>query len=154
MPALSPCSLFEAHLNVGELDRSTAFYSQVLGLEQAHLNRERGVAFYWIGERGRSMLGLWAGSSSPNVMQLHLAFRVELEDLLHWQQRLIKAGVVTLDFFGEPAAEPSVIGWMPAASIFFRDPDHHLLELLVMLPDEPCPSAGIVSYSTWRQKEA
>ncbi len=98
------------------------------------------------------MLGLWAGSSSPNVMQLHLAFRVELEDLLRWQQQLTSAGVVPLDFFGLPAAEPSVIGWMPAASIFFRDPDHHLLELLALLPNEPCPSAGIVSYSTWMQQ--
>ena len=58
MPVLSPCSLFEAHLNVGELDRSIAFYSEVLGLELAHVNRERNTAFFWIGERGRSMLGL------------------------------------------------------------------------------------------------
>src|SRR5215469_6871864 len=122
MPALSPCSLFEAHLNVGELGRSIAFYSDVLGLELAHLNKERGTAFFWIGERGRSMLGLWSGSSSPNVMQLHLAFRVKLEDLPRWQQQLLNAGTVPLDFFGVPTAEPSVIGWMPAASIFFRDP--------------------------------
>jgi lactoylglutathione lyase len=152
MPALSPHSLFEAHLNVGELDRSIAFYSEVLGLELAHIDKERKTAFLWIGERGRSMLGLWAGSSSPNIMQLHLAFRVELEELLCWRERLIKAEVVPLDFFGMPAAEPSVIGWMPAASIFFRDPDSHLLELLAMLPDAPRPSAGIVSYSTWQQK--
>jgi lactoylglutathione lyase len=129
-----------------------AFYSEVLGLELAHIDKERNIAFFWIGERGRSMLGLWAGSSSPNVMQLHLAFRMELVDLLHWWQQLINAGVVPLDFFGMPAAEPSVIGWMPAASIFFRDPDNHLLELLAMLPDAPRPSAGIVSYSTWQQK--
>jgi lactoylglutathione lyase len=152
MPALSPCSLFEAHLDVGELDRSIAFYSEVLGLELAHVNAERKAAFFWIGERGHSMLGLWAGSSSPNVMQLHLAFRVQLDDLSGWREQLTKAGVVTLDFFGMPAAEPSVIGRMPAASIFFRDPDNHLLELLAMLPDAPQPSAGIVSYSTWQQK--
>jgi lactoylglutathione lyase len=151
MPTLSPCSLFEAHLNVCELDRSMAFYSEVLGLELAHINKERKTAFFWIGERGRSMLGLWAGSSSPNVMQLHLAFRVELEDLLGWRERLSKVGVVTLDFFGKPAAEPSVIAWMPAASIFFRDPDNHLLELLAMLPDAPHPSGGIVSYSAWQK---
>jgi hypothetical protein len=42
---------------------------------------------------------------------------------------------------------------MPAASIFFRDPDNHLLELLAMLPDAPRPSAGIVSYCTWQQQQ-
>ena len=57
MPALSPHSLFEAHLNVGELDRAIAFYSEVLGLEPAHIDKERKTAFLWIGERGRSMLG-------------------------------------------------------------------------------------------------
>ena len=76
---------------------------------------------------------------------------MELNDLLGWREQFTKAGVVTLDFFGMPAAEPSVIGWMPAASIFFRDPDNHLLELLAMLPDAPRPGAGIVSYSTWQQ---
>jgi lactoylglutathione lyase len=30
-------------------------------------------------------------------------------------------------------AEPSVIGWMPAAAVYFRDPDGHLLEYLPML---------------------
>ena len=77
---------------------------------------------------------------------------MELDDLLCWHEQLTKAGVVPLDFFGMPAAEPSVIGWMPAASIFFRDPDNHLLELLAMLPEASRPSAGIVSYSTWQQK--
>jgi len=154
MSALSPRALFEGHLNVGELDRSITFYSEVIGLELAHIDKERGAAFLWIGERGGSMLGLWAGSSSPNTMQLHLAFRVDLDDLLRWQQHFIRAGVICLDFFGVPATEPSVIGWMPAASIFLRDPDHHLLELLAMLPDEPCPSVGIVSYSTWLQNRA
>ncbi len=78
----SPLSLFETHLNVGDLRRSVAFYSEVIGLELAHIDTARGIAFFWIGERGHSMLGLWAGSSSPNTMQLHIAFRVELQNLL------------------------------------------------------------------------
>ena len=119
MPALSPCSLFEAHLNVGELDRSMAFYSEVLGLELAHIDKERNIAFFWIGERGRSMLGLWAGSSSPNVMQLHLAFRMELVDLLHWWQQLINAGVVPLVFFFWHARGGTFRHWMDARGFHF-----------------------------------
>jgi lactoylglutathione lyase len=149
----SPFSLFETHLNVSDLHRSVAFYSEVLKLELAHIDMAKGIAFFWIGERGRSMLGLWAGSSSPNMMQLHIAFCAELQDLLQWHQRLESAGVMALDFFGVPASEPSVIGWMPAASIFFRDLDNHLLEVISMLPDEPDAAAGIVSYITWLNRK-
>jgi len=42
-----------------------------------------------------------------------------------------------------------VIGWMPAASVFLTDPDGHLLEFIAMLPDQPRPEVGIVSYSEW-----
>jgi lactoylglutathione lyase len=149
----SPFSLFETHLNVADLHQSVAFYSEVLRLELAYIDMPKGIAFFWIGERGRSMLGLWAGSSSPNMMQLHIAFRVELRDLLQWPQRLESAGVRVLDFFGVPASEPSVIGWMPAASIYFRDPDYHLLEVISMLLDEPDAAAGIVTYSTWLSRK-
>jgi len=45
--------------------------------------------------------------------------------------------------------EPSVIGWMPAASLFFRDPDGHLLEYLTMLDEDPRPDVGVVSWSEW-----
>jgi lactoylglutathione lyase len=42
-----------------------------------------------------------------------------------------------------------VIGWMPAASVFFRDPDGHLLEYPAMLPHEPRPEADVVPYVEW-----
>jgi len=38
---------------------------------------------------------------------------------------------------------------MPAAAVYFRDPDGHLLEYLAMLDDAPRPSAGIVPDSRW-----
>ena len=50
---------------------------------------------------------------------------------------------------GEPASEPSVIGWMPAAAVYFRDPDGHQLEYLAMLPEPPRPDAGIVTWLDW-----
>jgi hypothetical protein len=42
-----------------------------------------------------------------------------------------------------------VIGWIPAASVFFNDSDGHLLEFLLILPHEPRPDAGVVPYSEW-----
>ena len=142
-------ALFETHLDVRDLDRSVAFYRDVVGLELAYRLEKRNVAFLWIGGRGRSMLGLWAGSSSPNVARLHLAFALDLEAVLAAPAALRVAGVEPLDFYEGPTAEPSVIGWMPAASVFFRDPDGHLLEFIAMLPDEPCPDVGVVPWREW-----
>jgi hypothetical protein len=34
------------------------------------------VAFYWIGRRGDSMLGLWEAGTGPQRMNLHVAFTV------------------------------------------------------------------------------
>jgi hypothetical protein len=42
-----------------------------------------------------------------------------------------------------------VIGWMPAAAVYFRDPDGHLIEYLAMLDEPPRPEVGIVSWSDW-----
>jgi len=51
--------LFEGHLTVSNLQRSMAFYGDKLGLELAQTVPERAAAFYWIGGRGSTMLGLW-----------------------------------------------------------------------------------------------
>jgi lactoylglutathione lyase len=59
-----------------------------------------------------------------------------------------------LSFFTTETDEPSVIGWMPAASVYFRDPDGHLLEYLAMLDDDPRPDLGIVPWSQWTGRAA
>jgi lactoylglutathione lyase len=141
--------LFEAHINVTNLDRSIAFYRDVVGLGLAHVSKERRAAFLWIGRPGLSMLGLWSASESPNIMQVHVAICLELEAVLTSCAALQSAGIQPLDFHGNPATEPSVIGWMPAASVFFKDPDGNLLEYLAILPDQPQPKAGVVRYSEW-----
>jgi lactoylglutathione lyase len=74
--------LFESHLNVGDLQRSMNFFGQTLGLELAEVIWKRRVAFYWIGGRGNSMLGLWESGTSPQRLSLHIAFRSDLSDLL------------------------------------------------------------------------
>lgn len=138
--------LFETHLTVADVARSTAFYRDVVGLPVALDLPERGAAFHWIGRPGTAMLGLWSTGSAPMNMQLHIAFDVALNDVLAAPAALRAHGVQPLSFFAEPADEPSVIGWMPAAAVYFRDPDGHLLEYLAMLDGPPRPEIGIVGW--------
>jgi lactoylglutathione lyase len=139
--------LFETHLTVADVPRSVAFYRDVVGLPVALELPERGAAFHWIGRPGQAMLGLWSIGSAPMNMQLHIAFDVALDDVLAAPAALRERGVEPLSFFAEPADEPSVIGWMPAAAVYFRDPDGHMLEYLAMLGGPPRPELGIVPWS-------
>ena len=141
--------LFETHLTVADVGRSTAFYRDVVGLPVALELPQRNAAFLWIGAAGREMLGLWGIGSSVNSMQLHIAFEVAREDLLGAAARLREQGVVPLSFFGRETSEPDVLGWMPAGAVYFRDPDGHLLEYLAMLDEDPRPDAGVVPWSEW-----
>lgn len=152
MAALAPAGLFETHLNVRDLDRSTAFYRDVVGLELAHVVEGRAAAFFWISGRGRAMLGLWAGSSSPNTLTLHLAFSLPLGEVTATPRRLRAAGVEPLSFHQRPTSEPTIIGWMPAASVYFRDPDGHSLEVLAMLDEPPRPDLGNIPLGEWRRR--
>ena len=141
--------LFEAHLPVAGIPRAIAFYRDVVGLELAYEVPDRGAAFLWVGEPGGAMLGLWSLGTAPMGVRLHVAFAVGLDELLSAPAALASAGVQPLSFFGEDADEPSVIGWMPAAAVYFRDPDDHQLEYLAMLDESPRPEAGITTWSAW-----
>ena len=143
--------LFEAHLVVGNLDASIAFYRDRLGLELAHVIAARQAAFFWIGGRGRGMLGLWAPGAAPQKTTTHLAFAAALDDVIAAPGRLHAAGIAALDFDGRPTDEPVVLAWMPAASVYFRDPDGHLLEYIAMLDDEPRLDDGIVTWRAWNK---
>ena len=131
--------LFETHLTVSDLQRSIAFYRDIVGLELALKVSERNAAFLWIGNNAsrRSMLGLWSVGTAPIGLILHVAFEVvAINDLLDAPKRLKDSGIMPLSFFGKESMEPSVIGWMPAAAVYFRDPDGHLMEYLTMLDDK------------------
>ena len=141
--------LFEAHLTVADLDRSVAFYRDVVGLTVALELPERDAAFLWIGDTGEAMLGLWSLGSAPVALSLHVAFKASLENVKGACERLRAHGVTPLSFFGTITDEPSVIGWMPAAAVYLRDPDGHLLEYLAMLDETPRPERGIVPWSEW-----
>ena len=145
--------LFETHLTVSDIGRSVAFYRDVVGLSVALEDTERGAAFLWIGEPGEAMLGLWSLGSAPIGLSLHVAFTASLDDVLGACDRLRSLDVTPLSFFATETSEPSVIGWMPAAAVYFRDPDGHLLEYLAMLDEPPDPGRGILPWSQWAAGE-
>ncbi|MGH2372013.1 MAG: VOC family protein [Gemmatimonadales bacterium] len=157
MSAVVPIKrLFEAHILVRDLGRSVAFYRDVVGLQVGVEQPERPAAFFWVGGHGTSMLGIFTlGSWPTQMMQHHLSFQVRLEDLLGAAERLQAVGVTPKGRRtprhprGELVDEPIVFTWMPAAAIFFDDPDGNLLEYIAMLPDPPRPDLGVVTWREW-----
>jgi lactoylglutathione lyase len=143
--------LYESHLTVADLDRSIAFYRDVVGLELAHTVPARHAAFFWIGGRERSMLGLWCIHSSPVRLRLHIAFATELEQVRKSVAVLRSKGLVPRSGGGGPELdEPAVFPWMPAASVYFDDPDGHSLEYIAILPHPPRPDMpGRMPLSAW-----
>ncbi|MBB4953469.1 catechol 2,3-dioxygenase-like lactoylglutathione lyase family enzyme [Agrobacterium vitis] len=145
--------LYETHLTVSNLDRSIDFYRDIVGLEFAHRIPSRNVAFFWVGGRERSMLGLWSIHSSPVQLKLHIAFQTTLDQLLLAPDYLRSKGVVPRrGGSNEEINEPVVFPWMPAASVYFDDPDGHSLEFITVLPESPrLEISGTVPFAEWQR---
>jgi catechol 2,3-dioxygenase-like lactoylglutathione lyase family enzyme len=121
--------VLETSLYVADLERSRAFYQELLGLAVFLLD-ERMCA---LEVPGRQVLLLFRRGASlqpsptPGGMipphdghgTLHLAFAVAAADLAIWERRLAEHGI----------AVESRVKW-PAGgtSVYFRDPDNHSLE--------------------------
>lgn len=145
--------IYETHLTVRNLDRALEFYQDKLGLKLARRLPERDVAFLWAGPKEVGMLGLWGVGSAPMGMQLHFAFRATKQTVLDSCQSLPARGITPLGFNGEQeVSEPVVLGWMPALSIYFKDPDGHSIEMLHMLDEKPDAGFGVQSYFAWQQR--
>lgn len=148
--------LYESHLTVADLDRSIEFYRDIVGLELAHTVPARRAAFFWIGGRERSMLGLWCVHTAPIYMRLHIAFRTELEHVKASVGILRSKGIVPRSGGGgRELDEPLVFPWMPAASVYFDDPDGHSLEYIAILPQPPRPDIPrTMPLSAWEEMNA
>ncbi len=128
---MSPASLRTGHvgLNITELDRSIAFYQNVLGFDLLHRSDTPGRRFAFLGQGGELTLTLWQQSDGAFAERQpglhHLAFEVpSVADVEAAEQRLQALGV---EFQYEgivPHAEGSDSG-----GIFFRDPDGIRLEV-------------------------
>ncbi|EPY09307.1 glyoxalase/bleomycin resistance protein/dioxygenase [Paenibacillus alvei TS-15] len=142
-------NLYETHLQVKKLGRSIEFYKN-LGLELSLLVEERRVAFFYIG-KDRQLLGLWEVPESNEVQRRHFAFGTDVELLTGAIDWLREKGIVPIHALGKEPTEPIVHTWMPAAAIYFNDPDHNELELIAWLPDQP-QDIGYVPYlSEWNE---
>ena len=99
------------------------------------------------------MLGLWGPTTSygREFHVCHFAMAIALAELLVVGERLNLLGIETRNFASEVTTEPSVIGWMPSAQIYFRDPDGHSLEFISLLGALPDPDF-IGPFSDWEQR--
>jgi len=118
MPKLD--GLLESSLYVDDLARSARFYETVLGLELIASDAERLRA---MGVAGRQVLLLFKKGASPDHDgdgRLHVAFAVSAASLAEWERWLAEYGV---------AIESRTTWPRGGQSLYFRDPDGHLLEL-------------------------
>jgi lactoylglutathione lyase len=150
--------LYETHISVANTTVAEKFYREIVGLRLAHRDLSRDIVFLWATSRDQGMLGLWGpgtayGPGNGSHFKQHLAFVVTLPELFRATKSLQRNGIETLGFWGGKASEPTVIGWMPSAQIYFRDPDEHVLEFIAILGEEP--DAGFNGpYSEWQKRRA
>jgi catechol 2,3-dioxygenase-like lactoylglutathione lyase family enzyme len=143
-------NLYETHILVSNLECSRQFYEELLGLEVGWIDQRERRLLYWVGGRGKSMLGMREVPAAEVAWQ-HFAFEVRLADMERTVAFLKERGIKCHNKV-DGGESPQVFAWMPAVAIYFNDPDGHLLEFISMLPDEPRPELGQVLWQDWKQR--
>jgi lactoylglutathione lyase len=142
-------NLYETHLQVKDLQASIEFYEK-LGLELSLFISDRKVAFFYIG-KDRQLLGIWEVPPGVEVSKRHFAFGTDLNNLLKAVEWLKERGIQPIKSFGKEPIEPIVHTWMPAAAVYFNDPDGNELEFISWLQGAP-NDIGFVPYlSEWNE---
>jgi len=123
--------VLESSIYVDDVPRATEFYRRVFGFEQL----EGDDRFSALSVAGRQVFLIFkkGGTLAPMPLsggvlpphdgsgQMHFAFSVPAADLPAWEHRLAENGVVI----------ESRVAWPRGGhSIYFRDPDGHLAELV------------------------
>lgn len=143
--------LYETHVQVSNLKNAIEFYTKVLGLEFAHKDETRPIAFLWIGKNKESMLGLW--EQKENLQTRHFAFTADKEDILNYSVEFLNnKNLKPYNFLKDGSFQPMVFGWMPALAIYFNDPDGNQLEFISILEGDGKPELGVLSYEEWLEK--
>jgi catechol 2,3-dioxygenase-like lactoylglutathione lyase family enzyme len=126
-----PSAILETCLSVTDLTRSRQFYSELFGYAVMKSDER----FCALSVQDRQVLLLFLRGSDPNGTTLpfgfiprhgasgqsHIGFSIPPDSLPAWRARLEKQGVAIESSFTWPGG---------GVSLYFRDPDGHLLELL------------------------
>ena len=128
MPKLN--RVLETALYVADLERAASFYGSVMGLTCIH--EDYRMRAYDVGGNGVLLLFPSGGSLQPietpggsipphdGSGPMHVAFSIAAEELEEWQRHLAEHGV---DVEGRTQWRRGGV------SLYFRDPDEHLLEI-------------------------
>jgi len=122
--------VLETALYVVDLDRAAAFYADVMGLACIHADSR--MRAFDVGGNGVLLLFPQGGFLQPvetpggsipphdGSGPMHVAFSIGADELEAWQDHLRHAGV---------ALEGRTAWPRGGVSVYFRDPDGHLLEI-------------------------
>jgi len=141
--------LYETFVYVSDIQRSRRFYEDVLGLTVGWLSEERKSVLYWVGPPGNSMLGVVERAPDKEALQ-HFSFSIALDDMKQTVSFLERRGIRCHNLI-DKGPSPQMHSWMPAVSLYFEDPDGHLLEFIAMLPDQPRPEIGPILWDDWNR---
>lgn len=116
--------ILESSLYVSDVPRSVRFYQETFGFSVISEFGDRGCAMH-AGTRQVLLLfkkGASRAISSPHdgEGELHLAFAIPTAELANWEAWLQERGIAV-----EEKCKWEGDGW----SLYFRDPDRHLIEL-------------------------
>ena len=141
--------LYETHLFVENLERSIDFYTNVLGLERCRVNDERRVAFFWVGKPQQSFLGVWE-MPKDKIDKRHFAFECDPKWIVNESIEFLESkNLEYWNFLKDKSKIPMVFPWVPAISIYFKDPDGHSLEFIGVLEEQPKPQLDVMPYQEW-----
>jgi catechol 2,3-dioxygenase-like lactoylglutathione lyase family enzyme len=116
--------ILESSLYVSDLPRSVRFYQDTFGFSVISQFGERGCAMH---AGTQQVLLLFKKGASRAIQsphdgdgELHLAFAIQSAELARWESWLQTRGI---------AVEEKRTWELGGTSLYFRDPDRHLLEL-------------------------
>ena len=117
--------ILETALYVEDLPRSVWFYETVFGFQPVAGDGERLIALHITAQQILLLFKKRGSRDLPHTAhdgdgQLHLAFAISSEELGSWEERLRRHGITI-----EEKKRWERGGW----SLYFRDPDGHLLEV-------------------------